>query len=152
MVGLILSLPRIQPDIFLRIHGGSFIVGSATDPATDGSKLALATNSIVAVMQYRLGAVSTCGYLEFHYLLTTIQLGFMAPSGQTNLAVKDVVTALSFLQKVIPSFGGSRSKITLAGQSSGANMIRALLAVPSASSLFQSAILQSDPMVCRIAE
>lgn len=57
------------------------------------------------------------------------------------------MTALSFLQKVIPSFGGSASKITVAGQSSGANMIRALLAVPSADSLFQQAILQSDPMV-----
>ena len=41
-----------------RIHGGSFIVGSATSPVLDGSKLALATNSIVAVVQHRLGAVS----------------------------------------------------------------------------------------------
>jgi len=35
--------------------------------------------------------------------------------------------------------------ITLAGQSSGASMIRTLLATPSASSLFRNAILQSDP-------
>ncbi|KAF8798128.1 alpha/beta-hydrolase [Phlegmacium glaucopus] len=111
------------------VHGGSFIVGSATGPGLDGSKLAIATNSVVAVIQYRLGA-----------------LGFMAPSGATNLAVKDIVTALQFLHQVLPSFGGSLSKITLAGQSSGATMIRALLAVPSASSLFRSAILQSDPM------
>ena len=41
-----------------RIHGGSFIVGSATAPGLDGSNLAIATNSIVAVVQYRLGAVS----------------------------------------------------------------------------------------------
>jgi len=75
------------------------------------------------------------------------QLGFMAPDGSTNLAVKDVVNALSFLKKVLPGFGGNPSQITLAGQSSGANMIRALLATPSASSLFRSAILQSDPMV-----
>lgn len=71
----------------------------------------------------------------------------MAPNGGTNLAVKDLVNAMQFLKKVVPAFGGSSSKITLAGQSSGANMIRALLAVPSASSLFRSAILQSDPMV-----
>ncbi|KIM49371.1 hypothetical protein M413DRAFT_438559 [Hebeloma cylindrosporum] len=111
------------------IHGGSFIIGSATGPGLDGSKLAIATNSIVAVVQYRLGT-----------------LGFMAPSGQTNLAVKDLVNSLQFLKNVVPAFGGSASKITLAGQSSGANMIRAILAVPSASSLFRSAILQSDPM------
>ena len=43
---------------FTRIHGGSFIAGSATAPGLDGSKLATATGSIVAVVQYRLGAVS----------------------------------------------------------------------------------------------
>ncbi|KAJ3569960.1 hypothetical protein NP233_g4720 [Leucocoprinus birnbaumii] len=111
------------------IHGGSFITGSATAAGLDGSKLAIATNSIVAVIQYRLGA-----------------LGFMAPDGTTNLAVKDVVNALQFLQKVLPAFGGSPGKITIAGQSSGATMVRTLLAVPSASSLFRSAIIQSDPM------
>ncbi|KAH0583691.1 hypothetical protein H2248_009300 [Termitomyces sp. 'cryptogamus'] len=111
------------------IHGGSFIVGSSTGPGLDGSKLAVATNSIVAVVQYRLGA-----------------LGFMSPDGTTNLAIQDIINALKFLNKVSPAFGGSNSKITVAGQSSGANMIRALLAVPSASSLFKSAILQSDPM------
>ncbi|KAK0239633.1 alpha/beta-hydrolase [Armillaria nabsnona] len=111
------------------VHGGSFITGAAGDEGLDGSNLASTTNSIVAVIQYRLGG-----------------LGFMAPNGATNLAVKDVINALKFLQKILPSFGGDRSKITLAGQSSGANLIRALLAVPSASCLFQSAILQSDPM------
>ncbi|KIJ69164.1 hypothetical protein HYDPIDRAFT_172623 [Hydnomerulius pinastri MD-312] len=111
------------------IHGGSFMVGSATDAGLDGSALAEATNSIVAVIQYRLGA-----------------LGFIAPNGQMNLGLKDAFNALQFLSNIVPSFGGDPSKITLAGQSSGANMIRALLAVPSAQSLFQNAILQSDPM------
>ncbi|KZT69793.1 alpha/beta-hydrolase, partial [Daedalea quercina L-15889] len=111
------------------IHGGSFIEGSATGAGLDGSALATATESIVAVIQYRLGA-----------------LGLMAPNGQTNLAVKDTITALEFLQAVAPSFGGDTSKITVDGQSSGANMIRALLAAPSVSNLFEYAILQSDPM------
>lgn len=71
----------------------------------------------------------------------------MAPDGTVNLGVQDVINALSFLKATVASFGGNGSKITLAGQSSGANMIRALLATPSASSLFQSAILHSDPMV-----
>ncbi|KAI0362461.1 alpha/beta-hydrolase [Trametes cingulata] len=114
---------------FMWIHGGSFVTGSATDAGLDGSKLAAATNSIVAVIQYRLGA-----------------LGFLAPSGTPNLGVADAITAMAFLQKVVPSFGGSASKITIAGQSAGANMVRAILAAPAASSMFQSAILQSDPM------
>uniref|UniRef100_D8PV19 Carboxylesterase type B domain-containing protein n=1 Tax=Schizophyllum commune (strain H4-8 / FGSC 9210) TaxID=578458 RepID=D8PV19_SCHCM len=108
------------------VHGGSFYVGSASNDGLDGSKLAIATGSIVAVVQYRLGA-----------------LGFMAPDDSTNLAVQDVMNAMKFVQGVVSSFGGN-SKITLSGQSSGANMIRALLATPSADDLFESAILQSD--------
>jgi carboxylesterase type B len=78
------------------------------------------------------------------------QLGFNAPNGSTNFALRDVVASLEFLHKVAPSFGGDASKITIAGQSSGANMIRAILAAPSVSSLFRSAILQSDPMVSEL--
>ena len=74
-------------------------------------------------------------------------MGLYPPSGETNLAVKDVMNAMRFLQKVLPSFGGDASQITIAGQSAGASMIRTLLATPSAQSLFKSAILQSDTMV-----
>ena len=80
-------------------------------------------------------------------LLTYVQLGFMAPNGDTNLAVEDVINALKFLKAGVPKIGGSASKITIAGQSSGGTMVRTLLAIPSASSLFRSAILQSDPTV-----
>lgn len=76
-----------------------------------------------------------------------MQLGLYAPSGEMNLAVKDVMNGMRFLQKVLPSFGGDSSQITIAGQSAGASMIRTLLAAPSAQSLFKSAILQSDTMV-----
>ncbi len=87
------------------------------------------------MIQYRLGA-----------------FGFLSPpSGQANIAVGDVMTALKFLHNVLPSFNGNPNKITIAGQSSGATMVRALLATPSASSLFYNAILQSDPMVCLYA-
>jgi carboxylesterase type B len=132
----------------LWIHGGSFIEGSATAAGLDGSKLAVATNSIVAVVQYRLGGVCTSVPSRCHTrTYRTSQLGFLAPNGVMNLGVKDIVTAMNFLNTVLPSFGGVANKITLAGQSSGATMIRALLAASSVSSLFQSAILQSDPMV-----
>jgi carboxylesterase type B len=54
---------------------------------------------------------------------------------------------LTFTKKVIGGFGGDPNRITVAGQSSGAHMIRGLLASPKAAGLFQNAILQSDPMV-----
>lgn len=106
------------------------MVGSATGPGLDGAALADATSSIIAVVQYRLGA-----------------FGFLSPSGESNLAVKDMMVALQFLRKVLPSFNGDASKVTIAGQSTGATMVRALLAAPLASELFKSASLHSDPMV-----
>jgi len=80
-------------------------------------------------------------------LLTSVQLGFMAPNGEVNLAVNDIINALKFLRTGVLMIGGDASKITIAGQSSGGTMVRALLAIPLAQSLFRSAILQSDPMV-----
>ncbi|KAJ3556644.1 hypothetical protein NM688_g1915 [Phlebia brevispora] len=121
--------PGSNVPTILWIHGGSFETGSSTFPGLDGSNLSTATNAIVAVVQYRLGV-----------------LGLMPPSGETNFAIKDVINALQFLHQILPSFGGDPSKITIAGQSSGANVVRALLAIPSISNLFQSGILQSDPM------
>ncbi|KIM79571.1 hypothetical protein PILCRDRAFT_98075 [Piloderma croceum F 1598] len=70
--------------VMVWVHGGSFIVGSATDAGLDGSKLASATGAIVAVIQYRLGA-----------------LGFLGPDGSTNLGLADFMLALQFLQKVL---------------------------------------------------
>lgn len=61
-------------------------------------------------VQYRLGVL---GWLP----PTTISSG-------VNLGVKDVTAALTFLNKAISSFGGSANQITVAGQSSGAAMIR----------------------------
>ncbi|EJD51156.1 alpha/beta-hydrolase [Auricularia subglabra TFB-10046 SS5] len=116
--------------VLVWVHGGSFVVGGANDPMIDGSQLALATNSVVAVVQYRLGV-----------------LGFVPPKGinpNSNLGVRDLITALNFVQKLLPAFGCDKNAVTVAGQSSGASMIRALLAAPSASSLFSKAILHSD--------
>ncbi|CAE6451204.1 unnamed protein product [Rhizoctonia solani] len=118
--------------VLVWIHGGSFEVGSASGAGLDGTALAKATNSIVVVIQYRLGV-----------------LGLVPPSslnGNSNLAVRDVITSLQFIRQVVPSFGGNIDQITVAGQSSGAHMIRALLATPSASSLFKYAAFHSDTM------
>jgi carboxylesterase type B len=62
-----------------------------------------------------------------------------------------MMNALQFLQKVLPSFNGDSGRITIVGQSTGATMVRALLATPSASALFESASIHSDPMVSELA-
>jgi len=76
-------------------------------------------------------------------------LGFVPPStpgAVSNPALRDLVAALSFLHAVGPALGGSTARVTLAGQSSGAGLVRALLGTPSASQYFARAWLHSDPM------
>lgn len=124
-----------QTPVLVWIPGGSFIRGSASDPALDGSSLAQSTGSVVVVVQYRLGI-----------------LGYLPPSSANanankNLGVRDVIAALQWVQNAIGWVGGNKQQVTLAGQSSGGNMIRYLLAAPSANSLFSRAILESDPIV-----
>ncbi|EJD02246.1 alpha/beta-hydrolase [Fomitiporia mediterranea MF3/22] len=128
-VPAIAATSKVPAMMWYVIHGGSLVIGSATGPGLDGAALAQATGSIIAVIQYRLGA-----------------FGFLSPNGKSNLAVKDTITALQFLQKTLPSFNGDTNRVTIAGQSSGATMVRALLATPSASNLFRGASLHSDPM------
>lgn len=52
-----------------RIHGGSFVSGSATGPGLDGSILATNSDAIIAVVQYRLGAVSNLNISRFRVIL-----------------------------------------------------------------------------------
>ncbi|KAJ7683072.1 Alpha/Beta hydrolase protein [Mycena rosella] len=66
-LSMILYVPvDVAPDsrVPTLIHGGSFDSGSATLPGLDGSKLAIATGSIFAMIQYRLGA-DTINAVEF---------------------------------------------------------------------------------------
>ncbi|KAH7099643.1 alpha/beta-hydrolase [Auriculariales sp. MPI-PUGE-AT-0066] len=126
---VVIFAPVKPTQILTWVHGGSLIVGGANDPMIEGSKLAQANNAAVVVVQYRLGV-----------------LGFLpASSGANgNLGVRDVVAALSLVNKLATAFGLSSDKVTVAGQSSGATLVRALLATPSASSLFSKAMLHSD--------
>lgn len=78
-------------------------------------------------------------------------MGLLPPSensNNSNLALRDLVTALTFLHCVLPYFGGSPNtpQLTLAGQSSGASLIHGLLGTPAASPLFNNAWLHSDPL------
>ncbi|KAG9044216.1 hypothetical protein FS837_008611 [Tulasnella sp. UAMH 9824] len=116
----------------VKFHGGSFYAGSATDAGLDGSKMAKAMNGIVVFVQYRLGV-----------------LGFLPPStagsAAANLGVKDAIAALKFATQTLTYFG-SNGKITVGGQSSGAHMVRSLLASPEAVNYFQGATLHGDPV------
>ncbi|GAA5943525.1 uncharacterized protein JCM15063_006443 [Sporobolomyces koalae] len=125
---------QAQPDsklpVFVWVHGGSFLTGSTKD--LDGFALANSQNMIVVTVQYRLGYF---GWLKYD------------PWGvEGNMGLRDLILALETIQHDIGAFGGDASLVSLAGQSSGAQMVKALLSTPSASNLFHRAILHSAPL------
>ncbi|CAO1614742.1 unnamed protein product [Parajaminaea phylloscopi] len=128
--------------ILVWLPGGSFIGGSASADGLDGATLAKEQNMIVVVAQYRLGAF---GWLQTGSTADESAGGASQSEKLAgNQAARDVTTALQFIHDNFGAFGGDTSKVTLSGQSSGAQMVRSLLTVPSASPLFQQAILVSD--------
>ncbi|KAK0519510.1 hypothetical protein OC834_007355 [Tilletia horrida] len=129
--------------VLVWIHGGSFIGGSSTNAGLDASALATKQNLVIVTLQYRLGLF---GFFQNAALLDE-QNGGGANSAKVagNQAVRDVVAALSFVKSNIANLGGNPGAITVAGQSSGAHLVRTLLTIPSASSLFARAAIFSDP-------
>ncbi|KNE95488.1 hypothetical protein PSTG_11200 [Puccinia striiformis f. sp. tritici PST-78] len=122
--------------IFVWLHGGSFIQGGSTNYGLDGAALAGKSKMIVVVVQYRLGLL---GFLKGSLARTF-------PSISGNYGLKDVIAALNSIKEFADTFGGDQNRITLAGQSSGAELIKTLLVTNSASDLFQRAILHSAPL------
>ncbi|MCW3494001.1 carboxylesterase/lipase family protein [Microbacterium sp. SSM24] len=115
--------------VLVWVHGGALTRGSAALAAYDGTTFA--RHGIVFVsLQYRLG-----------------QEGFAVLDGvPQNLGVLDQQAALRWVRREIAAFGGDPARVTVMGQSAGANTLTALLALPHAAELFDRAILQSGPL------
>jgi carboxylesterase type B len=115
--------------IMVFFHGGGFTTGSGQDPTFDGASLASRGDVVVVTPNFRLGT-----------------LGFLPVGNQAtgNYAVGDVITALKWVQANAASFGGDKTKVTIFGQSSGAQMVTTLLSTPAATGLYSRAITQSS--------
>jgi len=115
-------------------YGGSFLFGSASDIRFDGE--AFARRDVVLVTAaYRVGLF---GYLA-HPGLTR-----ESPHGASgNYGLLDQIAALGWVQRNIAAFGGDPRRVTAFGVSAGSASIALLLTAPSATGLFQRAILES---------
>ena len=113
--------------VMVWIHGGAYLFGSG-GPGYDGTKFADAGVVFVSC-NYRLG-------ME----------GFAQIAGApANRGLLDAVAALRWVQENIEKFGGDPANVTVFGESAGAGVIAALLAMTAAKGLFQRAIAQSVP-------
>ena len=118
------------------VHGGAYILGSASQALYDGRVLAGSGDVIVVTLSYRLGAF---GFLDLS--------SFSTPHRRfdTNLGLRDVLAALEWVRDNIAAFGGDPARVTLFGESAGAGIITTLLTSPAAKDLFAGAIAQSSP-------
>jgi para-nitrobenzyl esterase len=113
--------------VMVWIHGGAYLFGSG-GPGYDGTKFADAGVVFVSC-NYRLG-------ME----------GFAQIAGApANRGLLDAAAALRWVQENIARFGGDPANVTVFGESAGAGVIAALLAMAAAKGLFQRAIAQSVP-------
>ncbi len=113
--------------VMVWIHGGAYMFGSG-GPGYDGTPFATAGTVFVSC-NYRLG-------ME----------GFAHIRGApANRGLLDVVAALRWVRDNIERFGGDPGNVTVFGESAGAGVIAALLALDDARGLFRRAIAQSVP-------
>ncbi|MBC7843411.1 MAG: carboxylesterase family protein [Gemmatimonadaceae bacterium] len=125
------SAPR---PVIVWIHGGSNIAGTSGRTYYDGTTLARRGVVLVSI-NYRVGVM---GFFA-HPALS--REGRAHASG--NYALLDILSALGWVQRNIAEFGGDSTRVTVYGQSAGANNIVHLMASPLAKGLFQRAIPQS---------
>ncbi|CAK9067202.1 unnamed protein product [Durusdinium trenchii] len=114
--------------------GGGLCSGYAGNPYFNGSKFAIEHGVIVVTVSYRLGAL---GFL--------VSESFDGPGNGGMNGIRDIATALRWIQRFIPYFKGDPNRVTVFGQSSGAYATCTLTVAPEAKGLFRRAILQSGP-------
>ena len=97
--------------VMVWVHGGAYILGSASQPLYDGRVLAGGGEAIVVTVNYRLGAL---GFLDLSE--------FDSPRRRfdSNLGLRDVLAALQWVRDNIAAFGGDPGRVTLFGESAGA--------------------------------
>jgi para-nitrobenzyl esterase len=130
-------MPTAPPrPVMVWIHGGGFVEGYSAAKQYDATRLAARANAVVVTVNYRVGAL---GFLAADAL--------DAADGRHvsgNYGLLDVQAALRWVNRNAAAFGGDPHRITVMGESAGANLVLGLLASPASEGLFERAIVQSS--------
>lgn len=120
------------------IQSDETLRGAEAERPFSGRSLAENGDVVVVSVSSRLGVLGFADFSSF----STREHQF-----ESNLAVRDVIAALEWVHGNIAQFGGDPSRVTIGGESSGADLVTTLLAVPTAAGLFHRAIAQSPSAV-----
>lgn len=126
--------PGARLPVMVWIHGGAFVGGSGSGPATSGNEFAK-KGVILMTFNYRLGRL---GHFAFPALS---QEHPEEPKG--SYAYMDQIAALRWVQENIAAFGGDPDNVTIFGFSAGGVSVHSLLTIPAAQGLFHKAISES---------
>lgn len=125
--------PAAPLPVMVWIHGGSFTSGGTAIPLYNGAPLAR-RGVVVVTVAYRLGALG---------FMASPELSSESHGASGNWGLMDQIAALRWVQRNIAAFGGDPAKVTIFGESAGAESVSMLAASPAAHGLFQRAISQS---------
>ena len=117
--------------VMVWVHGGSNRSGWSYEPNYRGHKLAQ-EGVIVISIAYRHGLFGFISHEELN-----------PEEPVANFGLWDMIEALRWIKQNAASFGGDPDRVTLFGESSGAQDIVALLYAQPAAGLFHRAILES---------
>lgn len=120
--------------VIVWIHGGGYFGGTGVQPLYDGARLTR-RGVIVVTINYRLGIFG---------FLATPELSADSPDHASgNQGIEDQIAALKWVKANIAAFGGDPERVTIMGESAGANSVAVLVASPLGKGLFQRAIAES---------
>ncbi|MBU4337109.1 MAG: carboxylesterase/lipase family protein, partial [Actinobacteria bacterium] len=131
------ATPAAPLPVMVWLHGGAYTFGASSQPLFDGTTLVSTGEVLLVTVNYRIGAL---GFLDLSGFSDETQ------AFDSNLALRDVMLALEWVQANAAAFGGDPHQVTLAGESAGAGLVTAMMAVPSAAHLFHRAIVESSPV------
>jgi para-nitrobenzyl esterase len=118
--------------VMVWLHGGAYVSGGGEAPKNDADTLARQGRVVVVRVSYRLGV-----------------LGYLSPSGVDNLGLRDQILAVQWVHDNIGAFGGDPERVTVFGQSAGADSVLSLMLCEETTGLFRRAIMQSAPLGVR---
>ncbi|XP_011498519.1 PREDICTED: acetylcholinesterase [Ceratosolen solmsi marchali] len=123
--------------ILVWIYGGGYMTGTATLDVYDAAIMAAQSDTIVAAMQYRVGAFG------FLYLSQYFEDDGEAPG---NMGLWDQAMALQWLKDNAKVLGGDPNRITIFGESAGGGSVSLHLMSPVTRGLVRRGILQSGTL------
>jgi para-nitrobenzyl esterase len=126
--------------VMVFFYGGAFIHTAPFGTIEIYNGTTLAKNGVVVVTtNYRLGPLGFLAHPELDKE--------SGNNGSGNYGLLDQVAALQWVQRNIGAFGGDPSRVTIFGQSAGAESVFIHLVSPVSMGLFHQAIVGSGPLL-----